>query len=410
MIKNLFSLPVQKSITEDLKITNFTEIQERCIPVIMEGKNLIGVSETGSGKTLSFVLPLIDKIIGLPKRPTRILIITPTKELSEQILAVVKKVCRHTNLISMSLYGGNSFDSQTKDLKNGVHIVVACPGRLKDHIEKETIDLSGIEYLVLDEADQLMDMGFLPALTVALNATVKRKQTLLFSATVSPEIEELVRDFMPESTKVQLHETKPKEIISENFCPISPELKYPFLRFLLKHKKIKACLIFTRTKDEANALGAQLVLDNYHAVTLQGDMTTHQRKKALDALKQKSAHILVATDVVSRGIDIPHVTHVINFTPSESLEAYVHRIGRTARHDKAGEAITLFTKDEEYLLAKIFKDKKYPVTKFKEFNYQLKIEKKKLVIIKEKEKNLESDDQSDFDSSYVYDPKDYDEE
>jgi ATP-dependent RNA helicase RhlE len=392
MVKNIFSAPIEKALTEDMKIENFTEIQRQCIPIIMEGKNLIGVSETGSGKTLSFVLPLIDKIVGSPKRPTKILIITPTKELSEQILAVVKKTCRHTNLISMSLYGGTSYDSQTKDLKNGVHIIVACPGRLKDHIEKATIDLSGIEYLVLDEADQLMDMGFLPALTVALNATTNRKQTLLFSATVSPEIQELIKDFMPESTLVQLHETKPKEAIQEIFCPITPELKYPFLRFLLKHKKIKSCLIFTRTKDEANALGAQLALDNYQAVTLQGDMTTHQRKKALDALKIKSAMVLVATDVVSRGIDIPHVTHVINFTPPESLEAYVHRIGRTARHDKVGEGITLYTPEEEYLLGKIFNGKKHPGKKFKEFNYQLKIDKKKLIIIKEKEKEAKEYD------------------
>lgn len=393
MIKNLFSEPIEKALIEELKVQNFTEIQKRCIPIIMEGKNLIGVSETGSGKTLSFVLPLIDKIVGCPKRPTKILIITPTKELSEQILSVTKKICRHTNLISMSLYGGTSYDSQVRNLKNGVHIIVACPGRLKDHIEKKSIDLSGIEYLVLDEADQLMDMGFLPALTVALNATVGRKQTLLFSATVSPEIQELIKEFMPESTLVQLHDTKPKAIIDELFCPISDELKYPFLRFVLKHKKIKSCLIFTRTKDEATALGAQLLSDNYQAVTLQGDMTTHQRKKALDALKLKSAIILVATDVVSRGIDIPHITHVINYTPPESLESYVHRIGRTARHDKGGEAITLYTPSEEYLLSKIIDQKKQPPTKIKEFNYQLKIDKKKLVIIKEKEKEKEKSDE-----------------
>ena len=387
MITNLFLEPIEKALIQDLKIHTFTEIQKLCIPVIMEGKNLIGVSETGSGKTLSFVLPLINKIVGASKRPTKILIITPTKELSEQILSVVKKVCRHTSLISMSLYGGTSYDSQVRDLKNGVHIIVACPGRLKDHIDKATIDLSGIEFLVLDEADQLMDMGFLPAITVALNSTMNRKQTLLFSATVSSEIKDLIKDFMPESTLIQLHETKPKEVISEYFCPISSELKYPFLRFLLKHKKIKACLIFTRTKDEANALGAQLVKDNYQAVTLQGDMTTHQRKKALDALKLKSAMVLVATDVVSRGIDIPHVTAVINYTPPESLEAYVHRIGRTARHDKEGEAITLYTPEEQYMLAKISSNKIHPPKKFKEFNYQLKIDKKKLVIIKEKESN-----------------------
>lgn len=391
MIKNIFFPPIEKALIEDMKISSFTEIQSQCIPLILEGHNIIGVSETGSGKTLTFVLPLINKILNSPKRPTKILIITPTKELSEQILAVIKKVCRHTNLISMSLYGGTSYESQVRDLKNGVHIIVACPGRLKDHIDKNSIDLSGIDYLVLDEADQLMDMGFLPSVTIALNSTMNRKQTLLFSATISPEIQDLINEFMPESKKIQLHDTIAKEIIKESFCPISDELKYPFLRFLLKHKKIRSCLIFTRTKDEANALGKQLLADKYPAVTLQGDMTTHQRKKALDALKSKNATILVATEVVSRGIDIPHVTHVINFTPPESIEAYVHRIGRTARHDRDGEAITLYTPSEEYLLAKIFGVKKYQPTKIKEFNYQLKIDKKKLVIIKDLSDELEED-------------------
>lgn len=389
MNKNIFSAQIEKALTEDMKISDFTEIQRRCIPVIMEGKNLVGVSETGSGKTLSYVLPLIDKIQGSPKRPTRILIITPTKELSEQVLAVVKKICRHTNLISMSLYGGKSYDSQVRDIKNGVHIIVACPGRLVDHIEKKSIDLSGVEYLVLDEADQLMDMGFYPSLKTILNATSKRHQTLLFSATVSKEIKELILDFMPESTLVQLHETKPKEVIDQVFCPISTELKYPFLRFLLKHKKIKSCLIFTRTKEEATLLGKQLVADKYQAVTLQGDMSTHQRKKALDALKLKSAMILVATDVVSRGIDIPHVTHIINYTPPLNLESYVHRIGRTARNDKGGEAITLYSPEEEFLLDKITAGEKIKALKFSEFNYQLKLDKKKLVIIKAQQKEEE---------------------
>ncbi len=376
-----FQDPIKKAINEDLKIKTFTEIQTKCIPKILEGKNLIGISETGSGKTLSYVLPLVNKIIGSPKRPTKILIITPTKELSEQILSVVKKVARHTSLISMSLYGGKSFSEQESDLKNGVHIIVACPGRLKDHIEKKTIDLSGIEYLVLDEADQLMDMGFLPALTEAIEACSNRKQTLLFSATIGPEIHEMVKEFLPESELVELQNTKPKEIISESFCSISVELKYPFLRFLLKHKKIKSCLIFTRTKEEANTLGAFLKEDKYEAVTLQGDMTTHQRKKALDALKTKRAVILVATDVVARGIDIPHVTHVINYTPPESFESYVHRIGRTARHDLGGEAITLYTPDEEFQLKKIMAERIFKSSKIKEFNYQLKIDKRNLKIV-----------------------------
>ena len=392
MDKSLFSPNIQKTIEEELKITTFTEIQKMAFPIILAGKNLIGISETGSGKTLAYVLPLINQIIGLPKKPIKLLIITPTKELSEQILSVVKKVSRHTNLISMSLYGGKSFGEQTNDLRNGIHVLVACPGRLKDHIEKGTIDLSGVETLVLDEADQLMDMGFLPALTVIIKAISNRRQTLLFSASMSQEVSSLVLDFLPEAEKIILQNTKPKEVILESFCPISPELKYPFLRFLIKNKKVKSCLVFTRTKDEASGLGKALLEDNYHVATLQGDMSTHQRKKALDALKHKNATILVATDVAARGIDIPHVTLVINYTPPESFESYVHRIGRTARHDKGGEAITLFTPDEKKQLDKIFKDRCYQITKIKDFNYQLKIDKKKIKIFAAQKEEHESNE------------------
>lgn len=371
---------IQKALTEDFKISSFTEIQEQAIPAILNGENVIGISETGSGKTLSYVLPLLHNIVGSAKRPVKVLIITPTKELSEQILAVVKKTARHTTLLSMSLYGGKSFNEQTLDIRKGVHVLVACPGRLKDHIEKQTIDLSGVEYLVLDEADQLMDMGFLPAVTEAINACNARKQTMLFSATLSTEVQELIKTFLPQARMIELHNTKPKEAITESFCPISAELKYPFLRFLLKHKKMKACLIFTRTKEEAQALGNALKEDQYDAETLQGDMTTHQRKKALDALRQKKASILVATDVVARGIDIPHVAHIINWNPPESLESYVHRIGRTARHDKSGEAVTLYTPEELPQLEKILAGRLFTPVKLKEFNYQLKLNRKQIKI------------------------------
>lgn len=376
-----FQPQIQKALIEDLKISSFTEIQQQAIPAIMNGENVIGISKTGSGKTLSYVLPVLNQIVGSPKRPTKVLIITPTKELSEQILSVVKKTARHTPLLSMSLYGGKSFNDQSVDLRKGVHVLVACPGRLKDHIEKQTVDLSGVEYLILDEADQLMDMGFLPAVTEAINACTARKQTLLFSATLSPEVQLLIKEFLPQARMIELHNTKPKEAIAETFCPISAELKYPFLRFLLKHKKMKACLIFTRTKEEAQALGNALKEDKYEAETLQGDMTTHQRKKALDALRLKKASILVATDVVARGIDIPHVAHVINWNPPESLESYVHRIGRTARHEKSGEAITLYTPEELPQLEKIMGERPFKPSKVKEFNYQLKLNRKQIKII-----------------------------
>ena len=380
MINELLHPKISKALIDDFKINEFTDIQVQIIPHIIEGKNTIGISQTGSGKTLSYVLPIISQIVDKPKKPIKALVITPTKELAEQILAVFKKAARHTNLICMSLYGGASFNEQVRDLNKGVHIVVACPGRLKDHIEKQTIDLKNVHTVVLDEADQLMDMGFFPAVSAALEAAENRLQTHLFSASMSKDVSELISQFVPNPIRVELQNTKPKESIAEFFCPISPELKYPFLRFLLKHKKIKYALIFTRTKEEASGLGEQLVKDGYLSTILQGDMTTHQRRKSLDSLVHKKSFFLVATDVASRGIDIPHVEFVINYNPPESFEAYVHRIGRTARHDLSGQAYTLFTPEEEMQLKKIFDEKIYKKSKFKEFNYQMKIEKRHIKI------------------------------
>lgn len=377
-----FHESIQKALDE-MKIKTLTPIQEKAIPLIKEGKSLIALSETGSGKTLAFTAPLVEKLIGAAKRPTKVLIITPTKELSEQILAVAKKCARHTTIISTSIYGGNSFSEQERTLKNGVHLIVACPGRLKDHIEKNTIDLSGIETVVLDEADQLMDMGFLPHLRVALEATNNRKQTLLFSATMSEEVKLLTEEFLTDATTVEFEANKAKAIVTEAFYPISEELRYPFVRFLLKHYKIKGCLIFTRTKEEARSLNLLLQEDKYKSAVLEGDMTTHQRKKALTGLKEKTINILVATDIAARGLDVPHVTHVINLNPPLNSESYIHRLGRTARHDKGGMAITIYMPDEQEDIEDILRDqnKELNPSKLKEFNYQLRIEKRNLRLI-----------------------------
>lgn len=390
-----FPEAIQKALTE-MKIQTLTPIQEQAIPVIMEGKNLIALSETGSGKTLAFTLPLVASLIGVPKRPTKVLIITPTKELSEQILGVAKKCARFTTIISTSLYGGKSFSEQERELKKGVHLIVACPGRLKDHIEKATIDLSGIDTVVLDEADQLMDMGFLPHLRVALEATKDRKQTLLFSATMSDEVKVLTEEFLTDATTVEFEANKAKAIVTEAFCPISEELRYPFVRFLLKHHKIKACLIFTRTKEQARSLNALLLEDKYKSAVLEGDMTTHQRKKALGGLKEKTINIMVATDIAARGLDIPHVTHIINLNPPLNTESYIHRLGRTARHDKGGMAITIYMPDEKEDIEEILEEqsKVLKPTKFKEFNYQLRIEKRHLRMIKNKS-SVDRDDEDD---------------
>lgn len=362
----------------EMKISNWTKIQELAMPTIIEGRDLIALSETGSGKTLAYLLPLISSLVGKSKRPTKALIITPTKELAEQILSVAKKLARHTTLISTTIYGGKSQTEQARELKNGVHLVVACPGRLADHIEKNTIDLSGVETVVLDEADQLMDMGFLPHLKIAMDATANRTQTLLFSATMNEDVKAIAEEFLKDPVLVEHKANQSKEAITEIFCPITRELRYSFLRFLLKEHKIKSCILFTQTKEEAREVGAALIEDKYKAAVLEGDMTTHQRKKSLMGLKEKTINILVATDIASRGLDIPHVSHVINFNPPLETENYVHRIGRTARHESAGVAISLYLPDEKEDMEQILErlGKKLQPKKYKEFNYALKINKK----------------------------------
>jgi superfamily II DNA/RNA helicase len=370
MSPDSFSPAIQKAL-QDLKFSTFTEVQRLSIPLIMNGDNLIAASETGSGKTLAFLLPLIEKIQGQPKRPIRVLVISPTKELTDQTLKVAKKLARYTNILSLSIYGGMSFDEQVRDIKKGFHLIVACPGRLQDHIEKKTIDLSGVEYLVLDEADQLMDLGFLPQIEKITEATPNRKQTLLFSATINEEVKILIKEYLGKGKILKLNELKPKAIINEVFCPIKNSLKYQFLKFLVKHKKIKAALIFTNTKDEARTLCTLLKADNYPAVVLEGDMTSHQRHKSLESLKSQKSRFLIATDVASRGIDIPHLTHVINYSIPLNLESYIHRVGRTARFEKNGEAITLYGNEELLELTELVKKEIIP-TKFSEFNIKAK--------------------------------------
>lgn len=381
-VKSLLKEEVQKAIDE-MKISTLTPIQEMSIPKILEGKNLIALSETGSGKTLAYMLPLISNLIGKPKRPIKVLVITPTKELSEQILSVAKKAARFTNLISTSLYGGKSFSEQEREYKNGYHLLVACPGRLKDHLEKNTIDLSEVECVVLDEADQLMDMGFYPHLKVALEAATNRKQTLLFSATMDEEVKKLTEEFLSDAEVLEFKANKTKSVIIENFCPISEELKYPFIRFLFKHFKIQSGVIFSNTKEEARILFGLLEADKYKVAILEGGMTTHQRKKSLNLLKEKKIKFLVATDVASRGLDIPHVGHVINLSPPQVFESYIHRAGRTARHDNAGMSITLYTKDQEHKLSELQRhlNIKASPLKIKEFNYNLKLDKKSIKLI-----------------------------
>ena len=373
MLNNLHPT-ILKSL-EELKISKLTSIQEQSIPEILAGKNVVGLSETGSGKTLAFIIPTITKVIGLPKKEIKLLILTPTKELCSQIHLVVKKMTKHNQLLSLKIIGGENPTEQVRNINKGIQILVATPGRLQDLVLKNAIDLSSVDTVVLDEADVMMDMGYHPQIKVIIEACQNRKQTLLFSATMSDEAKILVDEFISNHHIIDVNANRPKDVIEEYFCDIKADLKIPFLKFLIKAEKIRAGLIFSNTKEGAKRIFEKLKEGKYKVELIEGEMSTHARKKALDRLKRKEVQFLVATDVASRGIDIPHITHIINFEVPLNKDSYIHRIGRTARHDKSGKAYTLcqLSHDEHDILR--IKEE-INLKKFKDFDYNMKVSKK----------------------------------
>jgi ATP-dependent RNA helicase RhlE len=366
---------VKKTLIEDEKITSFTPIQELTIPSILDGKSVVGLSETGSGKTLAFLVPTISQLIGTPKKNIKLLILTATKELALQILTVVKKCTRHNTLLSELIIGGDNINEQIRSINKGVQIIVATPGRLQEIIFKEGINLSEVDTIIFDEADVMMDMGYFPQLEVIYNECTNIKKALMFSATMSEEAQKLSENFINNPLIIRLNENQSKKSIEELFCPIDQKLKIPFLKFLFKEEKIKSGLVFCNTKEGARSLYEELLKAEYKVALIEGEMSTHQRKKALDLLRNKSIRILIATDVASRGIDITHLTHVINFEVPLNKDSYIHRIGRTARYEGIGKAITLYrpTNDEKNLERIIDSVRPH---KYKNFKYDIIIKKK----------------------------------
>jgi superfamily II DNA/RNA helicase len=325
----------------DIKIQKLTAIQEIGIPPILEGKNAVILAETGSGKTFTFLIPSIQKIIGMPKKDILLLIITPTKELCQQTYKSIKLLTRYNGLLTQIIIGGENFNEQVREINKGQQILISTPGRLVEHLKKGTINLFKVETVILDEADLMMDMGYRPQIESIFVHLNNIKQTLLFSATMSEEANELVQDFIKDPTLVTLNENSPKKAILELFCPIDNKSKIPFLKFLIKKENIKAAIIFSNTKEGAKIIFNELNKSKYKSALIEGDMSTIERKRSVEKIKRKDIQFLVATDVASRGIDIPHISHVINFEVPLNRDSYIHRIGRTARNDKTGCALTL---------------------------------------------------------------------
>jgi ATP-dependent RNA helicase RhlE len=328
-----------------------TPIQLQAMPPVLQGRDVVGLAQTGTGKTAAFVLPILQRLIQGPGGRVRALILAPTRELAEQIYTVTGALGQHTPLRQVTLYGGVGMQPQVQKLRAGVDIAVACPGRLLDHMRQGTINLSHLEVLVLDEADRLFDMGFLPDIRRIVRHLPAQRQTLLFSATMPEAIWHLVQDILRTPVTVQVDHTVPLPTISHALYPVAPHLKTALLTALFRHTKPASGLVFTRTKHQAKRVAHHLAQAGYRATSLQGNLSQSKRQAALEGFRSGAFEILVATDLAARGLDVWHISHVINYDMPETVDAYMHRIGRTGRAARTGVAFTLVTHDDAAMVS-----------------------------------------------------------
>jgi ATP-dependent RNA helicase RhlE len=332
---------------------NPTPIQTQTIPAILSGRDVLGLAQTGTGKTAAFVLPILQHLMAGPRGKLRALIVSPTRELAEQTYTAIAQLGRQTGLRCITVYGGVSSQPQIKNLRIGVDIIVACPGRLLDLYEQRVLNFKNIEILVLDEADQMFDMGFLPAIRRILKALPEKRQTLLFSATMPAEIRKLTVEMLRNPVNVEISITKPLETISHAVYSVDPQHKVEMLLHLLKTTGNGQVLVFTRTKHRAKKLAMQLTHAGLSATSLQGNLSQSQRQTAMNAFRNGRVKVLVATDIAARGIDVSQVSHVINFDIPDTAEAYTHRTGRTGRMEHLGTALSLVTHEDMQMVRTI---------------------------------------------------------
>jgi len=324
-----------------------TPIQAQAIPLALKGRDLIGLAQTGTGKTAAFTLPIVDRLLGGPQR-TRALILTPTRELCVQVEESFTKYGRHSGLQAVAVYGGVPLEPQERALRGGVDVVVATPGRLLDHLERQNVVFDDLEVLVLDEADRMLDMGFAPQINRIVSEVPNYRQTLLFSATMPPEVEALARKYLRKPIVVQVGiRSAAASTVTHAVYPVPREKKNALLVELLTgDKDHESVLIFTRTKHGADRVVRDLETAGVRATAMHADKTQAQRTRALQDFKDGKISVLVATDIAQRGLDISGITHVINYDVPQQAEDYVHRIGRTGRAAKEGDAYTFMAPDE----------------------------------------------------------------
>ena len=346
-----FSLdPCVLAGVESAGFTIPTPIQQQAIPMVLQEKDLLGLAQTGTGKTAAFLLPIFQRLIQNRTNKVRALILAPTRELAEQIHQASVVLGRHTGVKSVAIYGGVNKGPQLAALRRGPEIVVACPGRLLDHLNEGKLDLSQVEVLVLDEADTMCDMGFLPDTRRILQKLPKRRQTLFFSATMPEEIRQLSENILSAPITIRIDVNVPAHTVSHALYPVPEALKRRLLLALLQRTATGKVLIFTRTKHRAKSLARELESHKYRVTQLQGNLTQNRRQSAMKGFREGKYDLLVATDIAAHGIDVSEVSHVVNFDIPGTVDAYTHRIGRTGRALQTGEAFTLATPDDVSLV------------------------------------------------------------
>ena len=327
-----------------------TPIQEAAIPAALRGRDIIGTAQTGTGKTAAFILPILHRLLDGPRNVTRVLIVTPTRELAEQIHDVVRALSAGTRLRSATIYGGVGPAPQVKALREGAEILIVCPGRFLDLYNQGLAKLSKVEVLVLDEADRMFDMGFLPDVKRIIKALPVERQTMLFSATFPSEVELLAGSSLKNPQKIAMGISRPAHTVTHALYPVPPHLKSQLLLALLKKTDTNSVLIFARTKYRAQKVAQQIERAGHKVTSLHGDRSQGQRTSALKGFKDGTHQIMVATDIAARGLDVESISHVINYDMPDTADAYIHRIGRTGRAQRTGDAFTLVTGEDNDMI------------------------------------------------------------
>ncbi|TET52437.1 MAG: DEAD/DEAH box helicase, partial [Anaerolineales bacterium] len=368
------SQPLQEAIN-GLGFEDTTPIQTEAIPPGLAGRDIVGCAQTGTGKTLAFLLPGLESLLrdGKKGRNPRVIVLEPTRELAMQVAAEAKQVAAHTPLTIVPVYGGAGMKQQIDALRRGADVIVATPGRLMDHLRRGNVRFGDLQLLVLDEADRMLDMGFLPDIKRIVSRMPDQRQTMLFSATIPPTILALARQFLHDPVKIELDLARPPETLNQTLYPVPKHLKLQLLLAILERMDVSSMLVFTRTKRDADVVSRQLRESRASVACIHGDFSQKERIAALEGFRSGKKQVLVATNVAARGLHIEGISHVVNYDVPEHPEDYIHRIGRTARAEATGEAITLVAPDDEGLIHRIeyLLDEKIERRMLEGFNYDV---------------------------------------